>query len=74
MEQDDGVDGIPKLGIIAACQLDGSVSFYAVPHPKDIRQQSGAPEGQTIYCKSSCVDKEHTADLEINTDDVRASR
>jgi transcription factor C subunit 6 len=53
MEQDDSVDGIPKLGIVAACQLDGSVSFYAVPHPKDIRQKIGAPEGQTIYCKSS---------------------
>ncbi|WVR07791.1 hypothetical protein IAU60_004834 [Kwoniella sp. DSM 27419] len=25
---------IPKLGILAAVQLDGSVSFYAVPHPQ----------------------------------------
>jgi hypothetical protein len=53
------VNRIPKLGIIAACQLDGSVSFYAVPHPKDIRQQIGAPEGQTIYCKSSSFGKGH---------------
>jgi hypothetical protein len=72
MEQDDDVDGIPKLGIIAACQLDGSVSFYAVPHPKDIRQQSGAPEGQTIYCKASFVDKGHTATFDMDTNDGRA--
>lgn len=72
MEQDDGVDGIPKLGIIAACQLDGSVSFYSVPYPKDIRQQSAAPEGQTIYCKASYVDKGHTANLEMATDNGRA--
>ncbi|WWC94831.1 hypothetical protein V866_001681 [Kwoniella sp. B9012] len=25
---------IPKLGILAAIQLDGSVSFYSVPHPQ----------------------------------------
>lgn len=35
----DGLDAaIPKLGIIAASQLDGSVSFYPVPHPKILRQ------------------------------------
>jgi len=59
MKQDDGVDGIPKLGIVAACQLDGSVSFYAVPHPKDIRQKIGAPKGETIYCKSSVAFEWH---------------
>ena len=72
MEQDDGVDGIPKLGTIAACQLDGSVSFYPVPHPQDIRQKTGAPEGQTIYCKAFYVDKRHSVNLEMYTDDGRA--
>lgn len=39
---------IPKLGIIAAVQLDGSVSFYPVPHPKFlVSEQSIA--GQPVY-------------------------
>lgn len=49
------MNGIPKLGILAACQLDGSVSFYAVPQPKDIRQKTGVPEGETIYCEYSSL-------------------
>ncbi|RSH91739.1 hypothetical protein EHS25_009108 [Saitozyma podzolica] len=32
---------IPKLGILAAVQLDGSVSLYAVPHPRVIRRILG---------------------------------
>lgn len=50
MKQDDG-SGIPKLGIIAACQLDGSLSFYAVPQPEELRQKTGAAEGATLYCE-----------------------
>ena len=29
---------MPKIGILAAVQLDGSVSFYPVTHPKLIRR------------------------------------
>lgn len=39
---------IPKLGIIAAVQLDGSVSFYPVPHPKFLMSQKSIP-GQPVY-------------------------
>ncbi|OWZ36086.1 transcription factor C subunit 6 [Cryptococcus neoformans var. grubii Br795] len=39
---------IPKLGIIAAVQLDGSVSFYPVPHPKFLVSQKSIP-GQPVY-------------------------
>lgn len=28
--------GVPKLGILAAVQLDGSVSLYSVPHPRAV--------------------------------------
>nr|XP_019010200.1 uncharacterized protein I206_04668 [Kwoniella pini CBS 10737]OCF48981.1 hypothetical protein I206_04668 [Kwoniella pini CBS 10737] len=34
---------IPKLGILAAVQLDGSVSFYAVPHPRFVGRDHGHP-------------------------------
>jgi transcription factor C subunit 6 len=39
----DGLDqsSLPKLGILAAVQLDGSVSLYAVPHPRVIRRILG---------------------------------
>ena len=30
--------GLPKLGVIAAVQLDGSVSFYSVPRPEAVRK------------------------------------
>jgi transcription factor C subunit 6 len=49
--KDEG-GGIPKLGIIAACQLDGSVCFYAVPQPQEIRARSGISAGATLHCKS----------------------
>lgn len=39
---------IPKLGIIAAVQLDGSVSFYPVPHPKFLVSEQSIP-GQPVY-------------------------
>nr|WVH01930.1 transcription factor C subunit 6 [Naematelia aurantialba] len=32
---------LPKLGILGVVQLDGSLSFYAVPHPKVIRHLRG---------------------------------
>lgn len=32
---------VPKLGILAAAQLDGSISFYPVPHPKILRRMRG---------------------------------
>jgi hypothetical protein len=51
-DQADG-SGIPKLGIIAACQLDGSLSFYAVPQPEELRQKTGAADGVPLYCKST---------------------
>lgn len=31
----------PKLGILAAVQLDGSVSFYSVPEPQSLRTEVG---------------------------------
>ncbi|WWD19510.1 hypothetical protein CI109_103971 [Kwoniella shandongensis] len=31
---------VPKLGIIAAVQLDGSMSFYPVPHPRFVRPEA----------------------------------
>ena len=36
-QDDAGNDGISKLGIIAAVQLDGSISFYVVPSPDALR-------------------------------------
>ncbi|KIR81275.1 transcription factor C subunit 6 [Cryptococcus gattii EJB2] len=39
---------IPKLGIVAAVQLDGSVSFYPVPHPKFLVSEQSIP-GQPVY-------------------------
>lgn len=39
---------IPKLGIIAAVQLDGSVSFYPVPHPKFLVSEQSVV-GQPVY-------------------------
>ncbi|KAE8539531.1 hypothetical protein D1P53_004633 [Cryptococcus gattii VGV] len=39
---------IPKLGIIAAVQLDGSISFYPVPHPKFLVSEQSIP-GQPVY-------------------------
>ncbi|ORY26711.1 hypothetical protein BCR39DRAFT_560442 [Naematelia encephala] len=33
---------LPKLGILGVVQLDGSLSFYAVPHPVVIRHMKGA--------------------------------
>lgn len=32
----------PKLGIVAAVQLDGSVSFYSVPEPQTLRAEGKA--------------------------------
>ncbi|WRT70352.1 uncharacterized protein IL334_007350 [Kwoniella shivajii] len=34
---------IPKLGVLAAIQLDGSVSFYAVPHPRFLNHNETHP-------------------------------
>ncbi|WVO21103.1 uncharacterized protein IAS62_002407 [Cryptococcus decagattii] len=39
---------IPKLGIIAAVQLDGNVSFYPVPHPKFLVSEQSIP-GRPVY-------------------------
>ncbi|EIW71800.1 hypothetical protein TREMEDRAFT_27087 [Tremella mesenterica DSM 1558] len=38
-------DKIPKLGIIAALQLDGSVSFYPVPQPHALRRALQTSQG-----------------------------
>lgn len=32
---------LPKLGILAAIQLDGTVSFYSVPHPAFVKRSRG---------------------------------
>lgn len=37
---------IPKLGILAACQLDGTVSLYAVPHPRYLTGQAVGPQSK----------------------------
>ncbi|WVW86023.1 hypothetical protein I302_108061 [Kwoniella bestiolae CBS 10118] len=38
---------IPKIGVLAAIQLDGSISFYAVPHPRFIPRDQDHP----VYVK-----------------------
>jgi hypothetical protein len=50
--QDSEGDLLPKLGIIAACHLDGSVSFYPVPQPRVLRENANAAEGGPLYCRS----------------------
>ncbi|WVQ84912.1 hypothetical protein IAT38_007075 [Cryptococcus sp. DSM 104549] len=46
----DATKPIPKLGMIAAVQLDGSVSIHAVPHPRFVDTGNGDGEGP-IYVK-----------------------
>ncbi|BEJ11379.1 hypothetical protein CspHIS471_0108010 [Cutaneotrichosporon sp. HIS471] len=41
----------PKLGIVAAVQLDGSVSFYSVPEPQALRTEVRA-DGQ-VYIRAA---------------------
>ncbi|WVO12490.1 hypothetical protein L204_100090 [Cryptococcus depauperatus] len=41
---------IPKLGILAAIGLDGSISFYSVPHPKFLQASNNTHE--PIYLKT----------------------
>ncbi|ODO10251.1 hypothetical protein I350_02480 [Cryptococcus amylolentus CBS 6273] len=37
-------EAVPKLGVLGAVQVDGSISFYAVPHPRALGQgESGEP-------------------------------
>ncbi|WVQ73022.1 hypothetical protein IAR50_002585 [Cryptococcus sp. DSM 104548] len=46
-----GKDGeeLPKLGILGAVQIDGSISFYAVPHP---RAFASKPPNEPLYLDS----------------------
>lgn len=54
-----GDDGSrPKLGILAAVQLDGSTSFYSVPHPNALRPAKG--DGPT-YGKSRIYFADHSS-------------
>ena len=39
--------GVPKMGILAALQLDGAVSLYAVPHPSAV--DGVKDEGGPVY-------------------------
>ena len=51
-EVDEMVDPsqLPKLGILAAAQLDGSIGFYSVPHPDALRQARGLEDdGLPLY-------------------------
>ncbi|KAK8853096.1 hypothetical protein IAR55_003797 [Kwoniella newhampshirensis] len=34
---------VPKLGILVAVQLDGTISFYPVPHPRFVKQELPSP-------------------------------
>lgn len=51
------VDGVPKLGILAAVQLDGSTSLYSVPHPGVVRRIMGVTpsDPKPLFCESSRV-------------------
>ena len=45
---------LPKLGILAAVQLDGSISFYSVPHPRILRRALGETAGgesRPLFCQ-----------------------
>lgn len=60
----DELDGAsPKLGIIAAAQLDGTVSFYSVPEPQSLREEIKA-EGP-IYIRATPLLKLSVADATV---------
>ena len=39
------------MGILAALQVDGAISFYSVPHPSALQSAASHSEGP-IHCKS----------------------
>lgn len=51
---DDTEGTLPKLGILAAVQLDGSVSFYSIPNPAVLRQTTSAVANDPIYRAACC--------------------
>ena len=46
-------ESLPKLGILAAVQLDGSISFYSVPYPQSVRATYGIPttDSAPVLCE-----------------------
>ncbi|WVF73182.1 hypothetical protein IAT40_008001 [Kwoniella sp. CBS 6097] len=69
----DGVK-IPKLGIIAAIQLDGSLSFYAVPHPRCLESKSGRNQPLYVRLDEPLLRLEMEDSLCMSFDWVTASR
>ncbi|KLT42280.1 hypothetical protein CC85DRAFT_285684 [Cutaneotrichosporon oleaginosum] len=63
----------PKLGIVAAVQLDGNVGFYSVPEPQALRAEVGA-EGP-IYIQTTALLKISVPDASVTcTDWLSGSR
>ncbi|ORX40716.1 hypothetical protein BD324DRAFT_647634 [Kockovaella imperatae] len=61
---------LPKLGILAAVQLDGSISLYSVPTPASLRQAMNVPnDGKPLYLKSSPLLKLQVDDAACNACD-----
>ncbi|OCF32212.1 hypothetical protein I316_06126 [Kwoniella heveanensis BCC8398] len=71
--EDAGVP-IPKLGIIAGIQLDGSVSFYAVPHPHFLGSNSSGDQPLYLRLDEPLIRLEMEDSLCMSFDWVTASR
>lgn len=53
--QDGDSSRIPKLGILAAVQLDGSASLYAVPHPRYLHSRAQSQFPNMPLCRENPV-------------------
>ncbi|WVR00359.1 hypothetical protein IAU59_007502 [Kwoniella sp. CBS 9459] len=69
----DGVK-IPKVGIVAAIQLDGSLSFYAVPHPRFLGSRSGPNQPFYVRLDEPLLKLEMEDSMCMSFDWVTASR